>query len=205
MEEAVPFLGNLTTCQDDDFARKEIMKLNAASTVSWWDVWISSGVLASILLSAGVANLGVSLVHLADPLMVCNGRYEGPPLNFNFQEQDVKALMREKIVGLKMSALGGVVFWGSFMNLLMLNIVLGKTNEHRGDIQDDAAIGAILLPLSLLPIAASLYTSRHLSKRAKLLQEQSLKKTDCESVLLGQEVKEGDVIGQDNEQPVVEC
>lgn len=97
LNETVAFLGDLTACEDEKFVRKQILKLNEASTVSWWDVWIKSGVLASILLSAGVANLGVNLVNLADPLMICNGKYEGPPRNFDFQEEEeVKELCEQK-------------------------------------------------------------------------------------------------------------
>ena len=90
------FLGNLTACEDNNFVRREIMKLNEASTISGWDIWISSGVISSILLSAGIATFGVYLVKLADPFMSCGGKYEGPPKNFNFQDSELSTLMEEK-------------------------------------------------------------------------------------------------------------
>lgn len=129
----VSFLGNVAACEDNDFVRREILELNELSTISWWDIWVSSGVIASILLSAAFARFGVSLAKLADPLMSCDGKYIGPPSNLRLSEPDLNSLMKEKREGLKLAAMGSVTFWGIVTNLLMLNIVVAMGNNDSGD------------------------------------------------------------------------
>jgi len=167
------FLGNLTACEDNNFVRREIMKLNEASTISGWDIWISSGVISSILLSAGIATFGVYLVKLADPFMSCGGKYEGPPKNFNFQDSELSTLMEEKKIALETSAMGGVAFWGVLTNLMMLNVVFGRnagpTEEDEDEFRKDAAAAAALIVFSFFPIGIAMYASRMLFQKSQIL------------------------------------
>lgn len=84
--------------------------------------------------------------------------------------------MRAEIIGMKISALGGVVFWGLFMNLMMINVILGQTNDHVDRSDSDASVGASLLTLSIVPIVVRFGTKRYLANRAKDLKEIHKKK-----------------------------
>lgn len=58
-------------------------------------------------------------------------------------------------MGLKLLAFGGVGFWGIFMNLTMINIVLGNSYSWTDERKDDAAIGAVILVLLILPVVGA--------------------------------------------------
>ena len=128
-----------------------------------------------MLLSPAVANYGISLAKLADPLMVCDGKYEGPPRGFNFRDSEVRSLMEEICFSLKISAFGSVVFWGIFMNLLMVNVILGKmengADEENDTETEDAVVAGFILAMSILTVFVAARADQLLSKRILLFEE----------------------------------
>ena len=157
LDKQAEFRGNLTTCEDNSFVREEILDMHESSNVNWWQIWISSGVLASILLKAGVANFGVSLVRLADPFMICDGKYIGPPSNLNFQRSELQELTQAKKDALRIAGLGGVFLWGLFMNLMMANIIISilSSDDAESISEGDAAVAVVLILVSFLPVSIS--------------------------------------------------
>ena len=184
-DEDAPFLGDMTTCNDYDFVQTEIIELSEASTISWWDIWISTGVFASLLLSPVVANYGIGLAKLADPLMVCDGMYEGPPHGFNFRDSEVTSLMDEIRLSLTISAFGQVVIWGILLNLLLLNVVLGKMgdDEEVGIKTSDAIVAGVILALSVITVAIAAQADKLLSQRIALFEAEGreIENTESES------------------------
>ena len=166
------FVGDMTTCEDNSFVRTQILNLlDNTANINWWDIWISTGLLASIILKGCVANFGIALVQLADPFMQCDGKYVGPPRNFNFGQKEMAKLIAKCDHLLKNQAVGKVFFWGVFMNLLMLNIILGTEREN--DFEEpvdpakqkkDAIVGGFLIFLSMIPVGIGVY-AHHLVKR----------------------------------------
>ena len=46
-----------------------------AQTDHWYELWLASGFLATLLIKFAVANFGLSLMELADPFVVCAGEF----------------------------------------------------------------------------------------------------------------------------------
>jgi hypothetical protein len=156
--------------------------LNESSDVSWWKIWISTGLLASILLKAGVAKFGIGLVQLADPFMVCDGKYIGPP-STSFEDNDeMKAVLKKKEYLLRITSFGTVFKSGFLMNLMMLNIILAGGPEE-GIEGRDAAIGSFLIIVSLVPVAISFYASRLVTRKLLLLETATKNETGEEEHL----------------------
>jgi len=88
------------------------------SSASWGDVWIWSGWLSSILLTSGIANFGVNLAKLADPLGAHRGRYEGFPMEHEIARARLAEVAKEMDTDLWWSALGGVMFWLILVHLM---------------------------------------------------------------------------------------
>ena len=79
---ASEFIGNETICIDDNYSRDEILVADDTG-LNWWELWMTSGLLASVLVKFSVANFGVALLKVADPFCVCDGAYESPPATIN--------------------------------------------------------------------------------------------------------------------------
>jgi hypothetical protein len=73
------FVGNITVCSDPVEAQRLILSTTSDTTVNYWELWVASGLVASILIKFVVANFGLSLYFVADPLARCGGRFEYPP------------------------------------------------------------------------------------------------------------------------------
>eukprot|EP00586_Coscinodiscus_wailesii_P001633 CAMPEP_0172485240 /NCGR_PEP_ID=MMETSP1066-20121228/13184_1 /TAXON_ID=671091 /ORGANISM="Coscinodiscus wailesii, Strain CCMP2513" /LENGTH=320 /DNA_ID=CAMNT_0013250357 /DNA_START=177 /DNA_END=1139 /DNA_ORIENTATION=- len=82
------FLGNTTLCHGPKFAKQAFLGMAPDTYIDGWNLWIYSGLLASILVKTCVANFGMSLLHMADPLFVCNGEFEGLPCDQQFSSTD---------------------------------------------------------------------------------------------------------------------
>lgn len=171
--ENYTFIGNMTACEDYEFVRREVIELSEASEISWWNLWISSGVLASLLLSPVVANYGIGLAYLADPLMHCDGEYEGPPNGFSFEESEIKGLMEEIRTSLMYSAFGQVMISGVLLNLLMFNVIIGKMDDTEGvGIEtEDAIVAGVIVTISIITFVIALKADRILSRRIILFEE----------------------------------
>jgi len=143
----ISFIGNLTTCEDNDFVRREILELSELSTISWWGIWVSSGVLAHIILPMAVSRFGVSVVRLADPFMSCDGKYVGPPKGFQFNESGVEGLMKKTKEDLILAAKGRVLFWALFTNVMMFNIAFARNQVVS---KGDSIVAAVIIPAAVI-------------------------------------------------------
>jgi hypothetical protein len=188
MEQSAEFVGIMDACTDNSYVREEILDITEDTQFRWWDFWISSGILASIFLRAGVANFGIGLLRVADPLMQCGGKFLGPPTNYELPAEDMRRLRESKENNLRFFGFGTVFFWGLFMNLMMLNIFLashGSSQEGGGD-KNDATVGIILVLFSFFPLTISWYACRLVVKKIDLLSEshedgESSSSFSCES------------------------
>lgn len=79
----------------------------------------------------------------------------GPSQELQLSRARDQVAHERKIVGLKLLAFGGVGFWGIFMNLTTINIVLGNSYSWTDERKDDAAIGAVILVLLILPVVGA--------------------------------------------------
>ena len=73
----VTFVGDLEACNENGYVINEVLDIASQTNFSWWEAWIASGIIASILLKTGVANFGIALLRMADPLMACDGLFIG--------------------------------------------------------------------------------------------------------------------------------
>jgi hypothetical protein len=188
------FLGNMVVCNDNNFVREKILDLSETSSISWWDVWIRSGILATILLSPAVANFGISLAKLADPLMTCDGKYEGPPKGYNYEISELDTLRERIIFSLKISATGRMIFWGLMVNGIVLNIVLGKERVDEGPNSggSDALIAVIILVLAIGAFLVASKADQLLSRKVLLIEEMHYGDEDGEE---DEDSKTIDVVG----------
>jgi len=150
------FAANMTMCSSGAFVRQEIMGLSDAE-VGWWQLWINTGFLSSLLLKVAMVNFGLALLRLADPFVLCGGRYVGLPKHCALSDTEAEKLMRSAEYRLCRTAFRLVLFWGVSLVLMVLNIV--STQAGTGD-GKDATIAACLIPLAILLIIASLKMSQ---------------------------------------------
>ena len=62
------FAGDTTICTNTSAAESLIFGLNQDADVNWWDFWIQTGLVASLIVQVLVTNLGLAVHGLADPL-----------------------------------------------------------------------------------------------------------------------------------------
>lgn len=140
------------------------MELSELSTISWWGIWVSSGVLAHIILPMAVARFGVSVVRLADPFMSCDGKYVGPPKGFQFNESGVEGLMKKTKEDLILAAKGRVLFWALFTNVLMLNIAFARNQAVS---KGDSAVAAVIIPAAVIIAILAQIASKRIKGQRK--------------------------------------
>ncbi|KAL3931442.1 MAG: hypothetical protein SGBAC_011304 [Bacillariaceae sp.] len=152
-EEPSTFLGNVTFCVDDEFVTREVLGLQTdhdiKASMSWVDMWIWSGWLSSILLTTAIANFGVSLAKLTDPLGAHRGAYEGTPIEHEYTRDRLVEIAKKMDTDLWWSALGGVVFWLILVHLMFLNIVFASTVDLEEE-SDDAMYPGYILSLAAI-------------------------------------------------------
>lgn len=94
---------------------------------NFWQIWISSGLLATFLLKISFTSYTMALYNHADPFASCNGSYEGPPDSFaEFIEigEDVTEQKKEELQG---SSLRSLIFWCFLTNFCMLSLFLSTS------------------------------------------------------------------------------
>ena len=67
-----PFIGNTTVCEDTEFQREQIHSA-PESDMNWFELWISSGMLAQLFTKFVAANFCAALLKSADPLGSIDG------------------------------------------------------------------------------------------------------------------------------------
>eukprot|EP00558_Chaetoceros_sp_UNC1202_P011320 CAMPEP_0197233766 /NCGR_PEP_ID=MMETSP1429-20130617/1743_1 /TAXON_ID=49237 /ORGANISM="Chaetoceros sp., Strain UNC1202" /LENGTH=671 /DNA_ID=CAMNT_0042692073 /DNA_START=94 /DNA_END=2109 /DNA_ORIENTATION=- len=133
------FLGNERICTDFEYSRDEIL-VSDDTGLSWWELWMKSGLLASLLVKFSIVNFGVALLKLADPFYICNGSYESPPelLNQDLSEEggESRTLLHvdntikdNKIAALQAIAFRDCLFWGFLTNCSLLSLVIASSSR----------------------------------------------------------------------------
>lgn len=156
------FLGNETICLDRDYAREEILVADDTG-LSFWEIWIASGLLANLLIKIAIANFGVALLKLADPFCTCEGTYECPPIaksQGQDQEQTNPSLFvdehvkMDKAAGLKALAIRETLIWGFLTNSCLLSLVVVAMGDLHGFKTVDYVMFGIVMFLTVsIPFA----------------------------------------------------
>jgi hypothetical protein len=69
------------------YAREEIFFAKDTGGLSFWELWITSGLVAKLTVQVAIINFGRVLLKLADPFCVCNGTYDVPPNDFGYRRK----------------------------------------------------------------------------------------------------------------------
>jgi len=160
------FLGNETICVDHEYAEQEILIADDAN-ITFWKVWIASGLLASILIKFAITNFGIALLKLADPFSLFGGMYECPPLSALGKHSDTEAQKRTAAVlfvdkdvqdkreeAFKAIAIRESIVWGIITNLSLMSLIVSTVADMESFEELDKAIFAVIVSITLvLPIA----------------------------------------------------
>jgi len=72
------YLGNSTICTNFTESRRLVWEADLDANIQtdqWYEIWLASGFLATLVIKFAVANFGLSLMKLADPFVVCAGEF----------------------------------------------------------------------------------------------------------------------------------
>lgn len=166
--ENATFVANRTLCDDKSHAFVTFLNTSPESEIGWWNLWVESGLLASLLVKTFMANFGVAILHLADCFIGCNGQFEGPPKSQHFESTpELKARCEQN---LKMIALQKCIMWAVLANACLINIAVSTFyNGSTGNEDSTSDVGYILLGMSfVLPLLASCYARINRRKALKL-------------------------------------
>lgn len=164
------FLGNETICVDQAYARDQIM-LAEDTGLSWWQLWITSGLLAGLVIKFFISNLGISLVKLADPFYSCEGKYQSPPEDLKYtssddEEGDTQSFLyvnREiteiKTASLRAIAFRGTIFWGVLTELCLVSLIMSSApNINELNMLDIIIASSILSVCIIGPIGCYIFS-----------------------------------------------
>jgi len=85
--DGITWVGNTTLCIDTDFASRLVSSPGETDS-EWWELWLSTGLLAQILIKFVIVNYGIALFRWADPLSTCGGQCLWPPHSLFRQTSD---------------------------------------------------------------------------------------------------------------------
>lgn len=126
--DEIVFSGNTTICSNKTAARRLVLEAPMPETGErdWYELWIGSAFLATLLVKVAVANFGLSLMELADPFVVCAGEYLGLPVaSSSINENKDKlwaSVLKSKRRSLFVASLSRVVCWGFVMHACLFNM-----------------------------------------------------------------------------------
>ena len=167
------FLGNTTLCRNPYFAKEVFLGSSSSdSNLNWWELWISTGLLATLLEKTCVANFCVATLFLEDPLSKCGGQYEGPPSHHafgnSFSMYELKAMCEQN---LQMVAARKAILWGGLANLFLLNIVASNMHSNNGS---DVSSGscAFLIGLAFVPPALTYWSKKVTDEKINRIKNQ---------------------------------
>jgi len=153
------FLGNERICVDEQYSREKIFVAGETGR-SFWELWMTSGLFASLLVKIAIANFGVALLKFADPFCICDGKYESPPevMNQDLKEeegQDATFLhvdnnvKKNKVKALKAIAFRECLIWGFFTNISLLSLIVASWSNLDEFKTLDYIVFAVIMGLSL--------------------------------------------------------
>lgn len=120
-QDSFDFAGDTRVCSDILAAETMVLATSPDVEVNFWDLWVKSGLVASLLFKVALANFGLALYYLADPLSRCGGAYEYP------REQLVTTAMgldlKEKtLAGLDAISMKWAIFWFIVVKMCLANL-----------------------------------------------------------------------------------
>lgn len=138
-ETEISFLGNNSICTNRTAARKLIWEARydeegdstSSFETDWYNLWITSGFLATLFVKVAVANFGLSLMALADPFIVCAGEFLWIP---NVNQIESQEWFRTKQRALFHVGLSRTLFWGTVVCLCMINLFCSVYQEAYKDV-----------------------------------------------------------------------
>lgn len=153
------FLGNDAICIDEKYSREEIL-VAGETGLSFWELWMTSGLLASLLVKISISIFGVALLKLADPFCICDGKYENPPevINQDLHEEEGKdetflhvdnKVKENKVAALKAIAFRESLIWGFFTNASLLSLIVASSSNFDEFKRLDFIVFAVIIVLSL--------------------------------------------------------
>lgn len=90
----------------------------------FWQIWVTSGLLATFLMKISITNYTMALYNYADPFASCNGSYEGPPDSFAEFIDIGEEVTEQKKKELQFSSLRSLILWCILTNFCMLSLFL---------------------------------------------------------------------------------
>lgn len=165
------FIGNETICVDLAYAREKIMVADDTG-LSWWELWISSGLLAGLVIKFFIANFGISLVKLADPFCIHDGKYESPPESMDHSEDDNpqsflhvnRQITENKSAALKAIALRSSVVWGLLTNMCLASLVISSAPNINEFQNLDIIICSVISALCIIGAVGCYIFSKYASR-----------------------------------------
>ena len=125
-EPDLVYLGNSSICTNKTAALQLLLEAPAPEhgERDWYELWIASGFLATLVIKIAVANFGLALMTLADPFVVCGGEFLGFPWTTEAGDRGdaMAAVVVSKRRSLLVAALSKTVFWGFVMHACLFNM-----------------------------------------------------------------------------------
>lgn len=183
-KDDIVFHGNASICSNKTAARRLILEapMPEQGDKDWYDLWIASAFLATLLVKVAVANFGVSLMELADPFSVCAGEYLGLPvssstLNEN-RDQLWSAVLKSKRRSLFVASLSRTVCWGFVMHACLFNMFAAvydgsgatRTSAELAIEQRDKNVLAACLGFAITVALTGIYVIRKIHERIQDMQ-----------------------------------
>jgi len=172
-EDGIVFLGNSSLCEDTDYAR-ELLLQAPETEVSLYQMWLQSGLLATLLIKFAMTNFAVGLLKLADPFVVCNGHFMWIPAKFGLGLHGVdKTGLFEQFKKTKETALFNItlrtlVVWGLLLHFCLYSLMFAAysgSSSTQSVKSDDIAVLLICLGISIFVVLAALSFIVQLKKR----------------------------------------
>lgn len=162
-DEDITWLGNSSLCEDTDYAQ-ELLLSAPESDISVYDMWISSGLFATLAIKFSMTNFAVGLLKLADPFIVCDGTFAWIPAKFGLglEGSDKKTLFNNfkatKEVALYGITLRGIVVSGAIMHFCLINlmVVAYSTADSSSASSDDLVILGMCMGIAIATLLAGL-------------------------------------------------
>mmetsp|Transcript_28241 Transcript_28241/g.46773 ORF Transcript_28241/g.46773 Transcript_28241/m.46773 type:complete len:757 (+) Transcript_28241:223-2493(+) len=163
-EEGTQFIGNKTICEDSEMAR-EIVLQAPETTFSGYELWIESGLFATIILKFSMANFVIALLKIADPFVVCAGRFVWIPAKFGLsmdgldKDQLFNQFKTTKESSLFYINLRGAIFWGLTMHWALWNLMSTAYTTSLSDggvSEDDVSILKLSMSVAAIVVATGI-------------------------------------------------
>ena len=120
-EQNFTFAGNTTICSEILAAERMVLATRPDVNYNFWDLWVKSGLVASLFFKVALANFGLALYWLADPLSRCGGTYEYPReqhVDYNIG-LDLKA---KTVAGLDAISTKWAIVWFLLVKMCLANL-----------------------------------------------------------------------------------